>query len=77
MKTHRDSDKAGLYRSRNGAILGVCRGLAEYFDFSVFWARAISISGVQASEMDGVPSVRYSAARLPRCVVMRSHSWAT
>ena len=43
MRSHRDSDKAGLYRSRNGAILGVCRGLAEYFDFSVFWARAISI----------------------------------
>jgi len=31
----------GLYRSRNGIILGVCRGVAEYFDFSVFWARAI------------------------------------
>jgi phage shock protein C len=33
----------GLYRSRKGAILGVCRGLAEYFDFSVFWTRAIAI----------------------------------
>ena len=31
----------GLYRSRNGIILGVCRGIAEYFDFSVFWARTI------------------------------------
>lgn len=31
----------GLYRSRNGIILGVCRGVAEYFDFSVFWARTI------------------------------------
>ena len=31
----------GLYRSRNGIILGVCKGIAEYFDFSVFWARAI------------------------------------
>ena len=30
-----------LYRSRNGIILGVCRGIAEYFNFSVFWARAI------------------------------------
>ncbi|UCF91824.1 MAG: envelope stress response membrane protein PspC [Desulfobacterales bacterium] len=35
--------RGGLYRSRNGVILGVCRGLAEYFDFSVFWARAIAI----------------------------------
>ena len=35
--------RAGLYRSRNGAIFGICRGVAEYFDFSVFWARAIAI----------------------------------
>jgi phage shock protein C len=33
--------RGGLYRSRNGIILGVCRGIAEYFDFSVFWGRAI------------------------------------
>ena len=33
--------RGGLYRSRNGIILGVCRGIAEYFDFSVFWVRAI------------------------------------
>jgi len=32
----------GLYRSRNGAILGVCRGIAEYFDLSVFWVRFIT-----------------------------------
>lgn len=37
------SRRKGLYRSRNGVILGVCRGLAEYFDFSVFWARTIAI----------------------------------
>jgi len=35
--------RGGLYRSRNGIILGVCRGIAEYFDFSVFWVRAIAI----------------------------------
>ncbi len=33
----------GLYRSRNGAIFGVCRGLAEYFDFSVFWTRTVAV----------------------------------
>jgi phage shock protein C len=33
----------GLYRSRNGAIFGVCRGIAEYFDFSVFWTRSIVV----------------------------------
>ena len=34
----------GLYRSREGVILGVCRGLAEYFDFSVFWTRIIAVA---------------------------------
>ena len=33
----------GLYRSRNGVILGVCRGLAEYFNLSVFWVRAAAV----------------------------------
>ena len=33
----------GPYRSRRGAIFGVCRGLAEYFDFSVFWMRMIAV----------------------------------
>ena len=33
----------GLYRSRNGIVLGVCRGIAEYFDFRVFWVRAIAL----------------------------------
>lgn len=37
------SIRKGLYRSRNGMILGVIRGIAEYFDFSVFWARAIVV----------------------------------
>lgn len=32
-----------FYRSRNGVILGVCRGIAEYFDFSLFWIRAIAV----------------------------------
>ena len=33
----------GFYRSRNGMILGVCRGIAEYFDFSVTWVRIITL----------------------------------
>ena len=36
--------RQGLYRSRNGLILGVCRGIADYFDFSAFWIRAIIIT---------------------------------
>ncbi len=33
----------GIYRSRSGIILGVCKGLAEHFDFSIFWTRMIAI----------------------------------
>ncbi len=33
----------GIYRSRRGMFMGVCRGLAEYFDFSVFWMRIITL----------------------------------
>lgn len=35
--------RRGLYRSRRGILFGVCRGLAESFDFSVFWMRAIVV----------------------------------
>ena len=43
MNSLRSSRNRGLYRSRNGVVFGVCRGLAEYFDFSVFWIRAIAV----------------------------------
>lgn len=33
----------GPYRSRKGIIMGVCRGVGDYFDFSVFWIRVILI----------------------------------
>ncbi|WP_035261276.1 envelope stress response membrane protein PspC [Desulfonatronum lacustre] len=39
-------DHAGrdrLYRSRSGMILGVCKGLARYFDVSLFWTRVIAV----------------------------------
>ncbi len=32
-----------LYRSRSGMILGVCKGLARYFDVSLFWTRVIAV----------------------------------
>ena len=33
----------GIYRSRSGMILGVCKGLAVHFDFSIFWTRVIAL----------------------------------
>ncbi len=43
MKIYDKLSRDGVYRSRNGVIFGVCRGVAGHFDFSVFWARAIAI----------------------------------
>jgi len=37
------SYRTGLYRSRDGILFGVCRGIAEYLDLSVFWLRAIVV----------------------------------
>lgn len=31
--------KRKLYRSRDGMIFGVCRGIADTFDLSLFWIR--------------------------------------
>lgn len=39
----KDYMRKGIYRSRHGAIFGVCRGVAEHFDFSVFWVRFIAV----------------------------------
>ena len=33
----------GLYRSRQGVILGVCRGVSDYFDFSLMWTRILAV----------------------------------
>ena len=29
----------GMYRSRDGMIAGVCKGIADHFDWSVTWIR--------------------------------------
>ena len=42
MRKYRHDGRA-IYRSRNGVVLGVCRGVADYFDISVFWVRAIMV----------------------------------
>lgn len=39
----REESPARIYRSRDGVIMGVCSGLARYFDLSLFWVRAIFI----------------------------------
>ena len=39
-----ERQRTGLYRSRTGLIMGVCKGVAQYFDFSVFWMRVIAVA---------------------------------
>lgn len=34
---------SGPYRSRKGIIFGVCRGIADHFQISVFWVRVIFV----------------------------------
>jgi len=43
MRRHDDSTGRRLYRSRNGVICGVCRGLAEYSAIGVGWVRFFTI----------------------------------
>lgn len=40
--TRRRRKRRSLYRSRRGWLLGVCRGLAEYFDVEVKWVRLVA-----------------------------------
>ena len=40
------SDRHGLYRSRHGKILGVCKGVADYFDVSVFLVRLMFVAAL-------------------------------
>ncbi len=43
--THREErdTRTTLYRSRKGMICGVCKGLAEYYSFDVFWTRVLTV----------------------------------
>lgn len=54
--------EGGLYRSRNGIIMGVCRGIADYFDFSVFWMRAIVIILLFISGVWPIAAIYFIAA---------------
>ena len=43
MADRRYPKRNGLYRSRNGMLFGVCRGLATYFDLNVVWIRVLAV----------------------------------
>lgn len=37
--TRNYNQQNGIYRARDGVFLGVCKGVADYFDLRVFWVR--------------------------------------
>ena len=39
-----DERRGGIYRARDGVFLGVCKGIADYFDFPVFWVRMAMVA---------------------------------
>lgn len=41
MKGFSEGTRRGLYRARDGVVLGVCKGIAEFFDFPEFWTRVV------------------------------------
>jgi phage shock protein C len=43
MSRHDTERRAGPYRARDGMILGVCKGIADYFGMSAFWVRIIAL----------------------------------
>jgi len=59
-----ERERHGLYRSRSGLIFGVCKGIAEYLDFSVFWMRAIVVVATLFTGLWPVPVLYVVAALL-------------
>lgn len=43
MRGLRDIRASGVYRARDGAVFGVCKGLARHFDISLFWVRFFTV----------------------------------
>jgi phage shock protein C len=65
----------GLYRSRHGVLLGVCRGFASYFDISVFWVRVLAVLGVLGTGLwPGVAIYLVAALLMKPEPVLDAHS---
>ena len=42
-KRYESEPYRALYRSRDGMIFGVCKGVADYYGVSLFWTRALAV----------------------------------
>jgi phage shock protein C len=57
-------ERRGLYRSRDGVVFGVCKGIADYLDVSVFWTRVIVVATSILSGLWPLPVLYVVAALL-------------
>ncbi len=64
MTYHCCESKRALYRSRHGVIFGVCRGIADYLNISVFWTRAIAVACLLLSGLWPIVGIYLVAALL-------------
>ncbi|MBI4557624.1 MAG: envelope stress response membrane protein PspC [Candidatus Hydrogenedentes bacterium] len=53
-----------LYRSRDGLVFGVCKGIADYLDVSVFWVRVATVGTSVFTGVWPVPCLYVIAALL-------------
>ncbi|MFO7459941.1 MAG: envelope stress response membrane protein PspC [Desulfatiglandales bacterium] len=53
-----------IYRSRQGMIMGVCKGVADHFDLSVFWTRTITLILLFVTGFWPMGAVYFAAALL-------------
>jgi len=56
--------RQGLYRSRGGIVMGVCQGIAEHWDFSVFWTRLVFVLTLLFTGFWPVVAIYFLAALL-------------
>ena len=66
MTRHIERQRSGPYRSRTGLILGVCKGLAEFFDFSIVGMRIIVVGLLVLSGVWPMVILYFVAALLMR-----------
>lgn len=64
MNEYYEEPQKTLYRSRRGILFGVCRGIGEYTNFSVFWIRVIVVAASFFSGLWPVPIAYFVAALL-------------
>ncbi len=65
MRRHGSGERqTTLYRSRTGMICGVCKGIAQYYGFSIFWTRVLFVIAACSTAWTMLPIVLYIVAAM-------------